>query len=318
MYFPYLRGRQYELLALGELIDHGILKGHVIPIIEPVKLSFTLINVMEKFAEEEHPIAIIANPTVGSFALDWGTLEEESKKRSYKTRFIELYKRDQIIRSVIMKDDIEVTLSFWESNGISKDQFSLVVNTNRDFLNMYDELFKTTPQYVLIPDESTFRRKVRENKVLFNDRFQRRPRNVDYQEQTDEFFSDDHLYYREDGFVGFSDYSVIGSEYFETGFAPYAVVIHIVYFAQDKTLRIRHFVSDSNDDISNPARKYNEALKKLKDWCDKEKCPLNMTLGFDTFLKHYKEGSYSGLGAIKKLSLMHHLELMNNYFAEVR
>lgn len=39
MYFPYLRGRQYELIALRELINNDKLSEHVTPIIEPVKVS---------------------------------------------------------------------------------------------------------------------------------------------------------------------------------------------------------------------------------------------------------------------------------------
>lgn len=41
MYFPYLRGRQNELLCLRELLDAGKLSSQVIPIIEPVKFSST-------------------------------------------------------------------------------------------------------------------------------------------------------------------------------------------------------------------------------------------------------------------------------------
>lgn len=41
MYFPYLRGRQYELLALRELVSRGLISNKVIPIVEPVKLSTT-------------------------------------------------------------------------------------------------------------------------------------------------------------------------------------------------------------------------------------------------------------------------------------
>ena len=39
-------------------------------------------------------------------------------------------------------------------------------------------------------------------------------------------FNSDHLhffYYKEDGCKGFSDYSIVGQEYSETGFAPTAV-----------------------------------------------------------------------------------------------
>lgn len=44
MYFPYLRGRQFELIALRELLENGVLSDRIIPIIEPVKLSSTLIK----------------------------------------------------------------------------------------------------------------------------------------------------------------------------------------------------------------------------------------------------------------------------------
>lgn len=41
MYFPYLRGRQNELLCLRELLNAGKLSSKVIPIIEPVRFSST-------------------------------------------------------------------------------------------------------------------------------------------------------------------------------------------------------------------------------------------------------------------------------------
>lgn len=38
MYFPYFRGRQYELLALCELVEANRLGNHVIPIIAENRL----------------------------------------------------------------------------------------------------------------------------------------------------------------------------------------------------------------------------------------------------------------------------------------
>ena len=54
MYFPYVRGRQYELLALKELVSGGLLSDKIIPIVEPVKLSPTLINTMDEFIKKNH------------------------------------------------------------------------------------------------------------------------------------------------------------------------------------------------------------------------------------------------------------------------
>ena len=71
MYFPYLRGRQYELLALRELATNHLLGDYVTPIVEPVKLSPTLVNTMADFIKVNHSIAIIRNPAVGTFMSDW-------------------------------------------------------------------------------------------------------------------------------------------------------------------------------------------------------------------------------------------------------
>lgn len=317
MYFPYLRGRQYELLALRELATNNLLGNHITPIIEPVKLSPTLVNTMADFIKVGHPIAVIRNPSVGTFMSDWMDVQGETKEAGYKQRFANQYRNSTIIKSLIMQKNAKSLLEYWEQQGVSKEDL-LVISTNRDYLNLYELAFESTiPRYVLMPDESVFRRKVRHHKVLLDDKFEKQDRNADYQDIDDEFFSDDHLYYAEDGFVGFSDYSVVGNEYLEAGFAPYAVAIHIVYFATNGSLRIKHFVSDSNEDITNPALKFYEAVSKLAAWYNTKPNPVKLTTGLKVFLQHYEQQSYPGLGTVKKLSIMHHLELMGKYLNEV-
>lgn len=41
MYYPYLRGKQFDLLALKEMIQQNLLSKKVVPIIEPVRDSAT-------------------------------------------------------------------------------------------------------------------------------------------------------------------------------------------------------------------------------------------------------------------------------------
>lgn len=313
MYFPYVRGRQYELLALRELAVNNLLGDHVIPIVEPVKLSPTLVNTMAEYIKMQHLIAIIRNPAVGTFLGDWKDVKDDTKEARYKQKFSDQYADPSIIKSLIMQRNVKFLLDHWDKQGVNKSEL-LVINTDREFLDLYEQAFgAVVPKYALMPDESVFRRKVRHHKVLLDDKFEKQDRNADYQETTDEFFSDDHLYYKDDGFIGFSDYSVVGNEYLEAGFAPYAVAIHIVYFATDKKLRVKHFVSDSNEDITNPALKYYEAVSKLAVWYSAEPHPVEVTLGLQTFLQHYEQQTYPGLGTVKKLSLMHHLELMGKY-----
>ena len=161
----------------------------------------------------------------------------------------------------------------------------------------------------MIPDERIFKREIHGNKILMSDNFKKQKRNADYANSPDNFFSDDHLYFAAEGFDGFSDFSIIGSEYTDSGFAPYAVAIHMVYFDPEKKMRIHHFVSDTNDDYDDPQGKFAEALKKLMQSSLIEK----NTYAYHEFKKFYDNRIYSGLGIIKKLSLMHHIELVSGY-----
>ena len=44
MYYPYLRGRQNELLCLRELLEAKKLSKCVTPVLEPVKFSSTFVS----------------------------------------------------------------------------------------------------------------------------------------------------------------------------------------------------------------------------------------------------------------------------------
>ncbi|MDL2216070.1 sce7725 family protein [Ruminococcaceae bacterium OttesenSCG-928-N02] len=314
MYFPYIRGRQYELLALRELASNNLLGDFVMPVIEPVKLSPTLIKTIAEYIRVKHSVAVIRNPAVGSFMKDYKEAKADTKEETYKKEFAQLYEDDLILKSIILQKNATSLLSHWDKNGIEKQNL-LVVNTDRNYLDLFDEAFGgNNPRYALIPDESAFRRRIKRNRVILDDKFEKQSRNADYQETDDEFFSDDHLYFEDDGLKGFADYSVVGNDYQEAGFAPYAVAIHIVYFATDNSLRIKHFVSDSNEDISNPAKKFYEAVSKLNEWY--HSAPFPPTLGLTTLLQHFENQTYPGLGSVKKLSIMHHLELMGKYLSE--
>lgn len=313
MYFPFLRGRQYELLALRDLVAQNLIGDRVVPVIEPVKLSNTLIKTANEYLQQEHELAVILNPTVGSFTTNMLDDDEGSSNKANIEDFLHIFDNRSIIKSIIMQPNTVSVLDNWLKHGVQEKDL-LVVNTSHDHLDAYSRIFDDShPRYTLIPDESAFRRRAH-NRVILSDKFSKQSRNSDYKYAEDEFFSEDHLFYKDDQFIGFSDYSVIGSDYQESGFAPYAVAIHIVYFAENKSLRIKHFVSDSNDDISNPAKKFYEAVAKLYSWY--QSTPMYHTKGLETLISHYHDQSYPGLGVVKKLSVMHHLELMSNYLSK--
>ena len=52
MYFPYFRGRQYELRALRELAQVCLHGSRVIPVVEPIKITSTFNGVIKLFVEK--------------------------------------------------------------------------------------------------------------------------------------------------------------------------------------------------------------------------------------------------------------------------
>lgn len=305
MYFPYLRGRQFELIALRELLEEQLIGDKVIPIIEPIKPTSTLAKTLKTYVEKEHSLVLVMNPEVGDFVSEIKVKGLESDKNAKE--ILEEVKNPNIIKAYIMKKTTPKILMKKEN----RYNF-MIINPKINCMDAYLEVYgEKEPLYSLIPDDRSFERKAPESKVIFMDRFQKASRNADYIENEDEIFSEDHEFFNKEGFRGFSDYSIVGAEYNESGFAPLAVAIHIVYFGERNELRVHHFVSDSNQDINDPARKFGEAVKKLVEWTEEKKVPT--TKGLQEFVNCYYEGRYPGLGTVKKYSIMHHLELMNKF-----
>lgn len=310
MYFPYLRGRQYELLALRELLNANLLSSKIVPIIEPVKVASTILSTINVFNEKQHEFIIIRTPKVGSFVSDG---KKEKYNVTYK-KITESLQSDNVYAGLFIEERTYKSVDRLVERGIPKNKM-VAFCFESDKIELLLQLFSdSAPKYNVIPYSPAFRLVRNGKRVMIEDKFKKKPRNTDYLASEDEFFSNDHLYFEDEGYAGFSDYSIVGDEYLESGFAPYAVAIHIVYFDDNKNLRIHHFVSDTNDDISDPASKFYEALSKLVKWNKKQN--LN-TKAIKTFLEMYESQTYPGLGVVKKLSIMHHIELMGNYLDEV-
>ena len=193
-------------------------------------------------------------------------------------------------------------------NGDLTVEDKVLINlSNETFYSYEDYKDELVAKYTLIPNND-FKEVVEMNAVILEDSFNKAKRNTDYLITTDEIFSRRHLNYSQNGYVGFSDYSIVGDSYEETGFAPLAVAIHILYFGEKRELRVHHFVSESNENISDPGRKFEEAMRKLEEW--QKDNDLHITLGLENLMSFYKTGRFPGLGVVKKCSLMHHLELI--------
>ena len=68
MYFPYLRGKQFELIALREFAIQYPNTEQIIPIIEPVKSTFNGLTTAARIMFEQNlRFALVLNPADGDF-----------------------------------------------------------------------------------------------------------------------------------------------------------------------------------------------------------------------------------------------------------
>lgn len=270
MYFPILRGRQFELLALRECVNQGLLSNKIIPIVEPVKVSSTYTKTVDSFIKAGKSIAIIRNPQVGSWVKD---LKKESNAK-IREQANEQLKDANVISSFYVTPKLSTSIELAAKNGISIESLLLLCN-NPEYVGSYEEVIgDNIPLYNVIPDKGDFRRRIRPNRVMCEDHFPKQTRNIDYSDIETEFFSSDHLYYADDGYKGFSDYSVVGEEYSETGFAPYAVAIHMQYLEK------------LNTEMSKSLRRSDSTLDYV---------PTQYIVDFIKSIEHNDEQEYDGI-----------------------
>lgn len=306
MYFPYLRGKQYELISLRELSEQMSETGVIHPVIEPVKETTSTLRITcEHLKETEIPFTLILNPAVG----DLKGLHDEI------IYFIntEIGDYRQLHLGVIINSNTDFNTLNHSLVALENQYPFTIVHTSQypDTDNLSQFYNDKTVSYNLFRDPNLVRRYRRivnqSTKVILSDPFNSKPTNADYAEVSDEFFTDEHNFYKDDGYVGFADYLTIGEDYSDSGFAPYAVTIHLTYLRDDDQIWIRHFVSDSNEDYSDVPGTYKEALDKLIKFINKKGLRSSAC---EEFRRQHKTGHYPGLGSVKKLSIIHHVELI--------
>ena len=250
---------------------------------------------------------IIANPQVGTFtdidAVFKAIKSSVGQSKNYQVGIIFLYISNH-------NQEIEVLQKYADIVPALTIVHNATFDNIADILALYEEHFSI--KYNVINLSATSKRYHRNfeesTRVELDDYFNAQTKNSDYLQVDESSFSEEHIYYQEEGFTGFSDYLSIGEEYSETGFLPYAVAIHLSYDEkQTKKIKVKHFVSDSNDDTSDIAGKFAEALNKLIAWCDQT--GYN-SVAIPIFREYHNNGHFPGLGTLKKLSLMNHIDLV--------
>jgi len=307
MYYPYLRARQFELITLRELAIEGITQNFIFPILEPVKEAHNNLTLAARvFDERNQGFFFVVNPLVGENPGDntfYLNLIIQFNSNNLQVAFHYRDNSDYIRQSIA---DFHLTncLIICPTDTIIEDQnFCDLVSTDNVSVICAESPGRNRSLH-------RFLRGLGKIYIRLDDLFEKQLNNSAFLDITEHRFSEEHLYFRDEGFTGFSDYTVLPSEYIDGGSTPRAVVIHLTYLKNEGQIWIRHFTSNTNDSIANVQGKFAEASHKAVSFC-RENNFSNSAI--QELIHYYDTQHYPGLGIVKKISIKNHLIIVADY-----
>ena len=296
MYFPYLRGKQFEFLAVRELAQNGLLyknnSVNVIPIFEPVKNNFSY---FDEFITSNIIFGIVVNPKV--VKVDYDLIQNYIlTNESYKNNFF--------VCILIESNNENEVLNY---KSIYKNFNKIYIHKKYNHILANNLLVFNDGIYNLVSTSIGNIYNILNNKVMLEDSFEKLDRNADYPAES--YFNNYYLTYKQLGYIGISDYLTIGDTYSETGGTPIAVAIHLST-EQNNAIYIKHFVSDNIVGRGDVSVKFTQAVGKLVNFVIQNN--ITHTEGIKEFLNWANTNHFPNLGPVKKASMKHHIELLNN------
>lgn len=317
MYYPYLRGKQYEFLALRAISENFSAEqcAKVRPIIEPVKRmednDTQTINALSAMLRHGIVFAYILNPQEGVFKGREIYFPDKVKQI--------LPEKGRWLPALLLRGDakwlnIEIGRLINE-NGFKELLVVLPKNEEASKWGMVLSLPEVKTIVCCDADSRSTLRQIRNYKkdiVRLDDCFQSELRNKDFRGKEDQRFNDNVAFFAEEQFAGFGDYTTLPGSYIKGGMLPWVVAIHMTYNKNEEEVWIHHFLSETNDNgTENIQGKFQEAAKQVKPFFA-QNYPKDMTSAVDQLQKYVDQGHYPGLGILKKLSIEHHISLMCN------
>lgn len=314
MYFPYFRGKQYELVTIRENAER-LARARFTPIIEPVRDALGgLDRALTAVRTAGGSAIVIVNPRFGSFREDGEAISVLLRDRfagrdvAVGVLLTESMTVDQTLGICDQHLDHEIALLH---AGFSHGRELAAALGERDWV--FSHFFVSTDDNLLYRRHFTSGTKVR-----IRDGFNKRRRNVDYPDE--ERFSELHATFQEMGLDGFGDFLTVGDDYVEGGGPAYSVAIHLTFVDEDEddAMFVHHFKSQQSETPGDPGAKFAEALELLHTTIERPDSRVYETDAIAEFRSLYDREHFPGLGYVKKLSMQHHIETMAQYFASRR
>lgn len=301
-YFPYLRGKTFELSAIEHAIPTLKTSGKMMPIVEPVRVKSSLVSKAKKLAKANVPLGLVMNPQVGELAgASAATPPLLGAMRATGANVVPVL----IVHNQLQGAEVQQFQAHVTSGGQS-----VYVHFDLPSSAVVTALMKHAPSVNLFVDGATgsTHQASFPNRALLRDGFRAQSKNASYPPQS--FFSDLHLTYAGSGYIGFGDFAAIGDRYTEGGGPAYAVAIHLTEDQSTHGVVCNHFVSTSNATTANTPGKFSQAVGALAAYVRANPGKIDFSTACQELLAHHANGTWGGLGDLKRISIQHHLELM--------
>jgi hypothetical protein len=305
MYFPYLRGKQFELEALLEVSP--AVYSNTIPIIEPV--SIPRLKLYDRFATQNIPVILIINPYhPQDKRLSSADVQKKIVDKDFATH-------PNLVLGFIV--DTRYTIadlnSFLRSNPKLRKALIFRYNPLPTDLPVIQSSISSHPvEYIIFEDRKTNNStrnafNAHPHRVLITDGFQHQDRNADYPASS--AFESNFNTWRTDGWFGIGDYLTIGDHFSATGGQVYVISLHITTQSPSGLLA-NHFSSTIHARVQGlSAPKFTQANGLLV--ASSAIAPLTSS-GLSLYRDWHRRNHNPHLGAAKKASIMHHIELMSS------
>lgn len=302
MYFPVLRAKQNELIGIRELAERVNSK-LVRPVLEPVrdKVDSLLKTIYHLNQFEIEPLLII-NPSLGDFSQEDVNFLNLIDNETYPAlKFLPCFSTKN--------NNIDLAATFLNT----LDRFSLYLEGS--FSKEWEPYIARAEIVLILGDAPNQLLKSASKLVFIADAFQAQNKNKDYPEVSN-FNSNWHTeYVNRLNCVGFGDYTILDTDYSESGGPAYVVTLHLSYIDAEEydAIKVRHFQSYDDNSPTQPGLKFKNALDNLIDYVDKHNDRFSTTLGLEHFRTLHTQKHFPGLGQVKKNSIQHHIETIADY-----
>ena len=314
MYYPYFRGKQFELLTIRETAPL-LAKAGFTPIIEPVRESLVgLSKALDAVVENGGRAIVVVNPEHGELSRDGQPLSELLESTYLDKPNISagiLLKAETTLEDArdaygdhVAHHPTIIHAGFTEAKALATELGPFTKDSRHIFIDskgvkLYSRHFNTAYRALL---RDGFKR---QNNKLY---------------PFVESFSDLHVTFRDEGMDGFGDFLIVGDDYADGGGLPLVLAIHLTFIDPelDDMMQIYHFKSKEHISQKNPAGKFLEALTQMMGVLESPKCKVYETEAVEEFRQLFEKRHFPGLGYIKKLSMSHHIETLARYLDLLR